>query len=258
MMNQGDVPSQIIFTDSKDGWMFSSLGVASGSGGVDIFRTSNGGATWAKVASAGPSTVGQPGALPFDGDKTGIGARDAMTAWVTGSDATPSFVWLYVTRDGGQTWQHQTLPLPPSFSGQVITNPPTFFNAQDGILPVIFIGAGIDSGAAYVTHDGGATWQSTAPIEAGEFDFINANQGWATNGAATGGSTLYATSDGGQHWTKLPANPNSQDIEVLNFVSAEIGWAIDNPHAQFAPGPTILLKTTDGGRTWTVVPFPTA
>ncbi|HEY7357709.1 MAG TPA: hypothetical protein VH590_14630 [Ktedonobacterales bacterium] len=253
-INHGDVPSQIIFTNSNDGWMFSGTGVALGSSGVDIFRTINGGATWAKVASAGPSTINQPGALPFDGDKTGIGARDAMTAWVTGTDNNPSFVWLYVTRDGGQTWQHQTLPLPPAFSGQVVTNPPTFLNAQDGMLPVLFLGASIDTGEVFVTHDGGATWQSTSFVEAGEFDFINANQGWATNGSATGGSTLYTTSDGGRRWTKLPTGPNQEDIEVLNFVSAEVGWAIDNPQSQFAPGPTILLKTTDGGRTWTVVP----
>lgn len=247
MVNRGDVPGQIIFTDSKDGWMFSSLGVASGSEGVDIFRTTNGGVTWTKVASASPSINNPPGALPFDGDKTGIGARDAMTAWVAGSDANPLFVWLYVTRDGGKTWQHQTLPVPSSLASQVITNPPTFFNAQDGILPVVSAGGPSDLS---VTHDGGATWQSTALIEAGEFDFINANQGWATNGSATGGSTLYSTSDGGQHWTKLPASPDFHDIDVLNFVSAEIGWAIDIP--QVAPV-TTLLKTSDGGQTWAVV-----
>ena len=254
-INQGDIPGQIIFTDSKNGWMFSGTGVASGSSGADIFRTTDGGATWAKVASASSTTAGQPGALPFDGDKSGIGARDAMTAWVAGEDAAPSFAWLYVTHDGGATWQHQTLPLPPSFSGQVVTSPPTFLNAQDGFLPVLFIGAGVDSGAAYVTHDGGATWQSTALVEGGIFDFITPDQGWTSSGASTGGSWLYTTSDGGQHWTKLPAGPHLEDIEVLNFVSAEVGWAIDNPHVQFAPGPTILLKTTDGGRTWRVVPF---
>lgn len=250
-INHGDIPSQIIFTNSSDGWMFSLLGVASGSSGADIFRTINGGVTWTKVASASYSTAGQPGALPFDGNKTGIGARDAMTAWVTGNDDNPSFVWLYVTRDGGQTWQHQTLPLLPAFSGQVVTNPPTFFNARDGILPVMLIGAGIDSGAAYVTHDGGATWQKTSFIEAAEYDFINANQGWATDASATGGSTLYATSDGGQRWTQLPANSNFHDIDVLNFVSAEVGWAISIP--QVTPT-TTLLKTTNGGKTWTAVP----
>lgn len=256
MVNQGDVPSQLIFTNSADGWMFSSLGVAAGSSGADIFRTTDGGATWTKVASASPATAHQPGALPFDGDKTGIGARDAMTAWVTGTDANPSFVWLYVTHDGGVTWQHQTLPLPSSFSGQVITQPPTFLTAQDGLLPVLFLGASAESGAAYVTHDSGATWQSTPHIEAGEFDFINATQGWATNGAATAGSTLYATSDGGQHWTNLPTTPNFYDVSSLNFVSAEIGWAIEI--SQVGPGPTSLLKTTDGGKTWVVVPFPSS
>jgi photosystem II stability/assembly factor-like uncharacterized protein len=251
-INQGDIPGQIIFTNSRDGWMFSSLGVASGSEGADIFRTSNGGATWTKVATAAYSTAGQPGALPFDGDKSGIGARDVATAWVAGGNADPTFAWLYVTHDGGATWQHQALPLPANTGGQVVTFPPTFFNTQDGILPVL-LGNGTD---VFVSHDGGATWQSTALVGAAEFDFINAREGWASSGAATGGSMLYATSDGGQHWTQLPPGPDSQDLEVLNFVSAEIGWAIDNPHVQFAPGPTILLKTTDGGQTWTVVPFP--
>ncbi len=259
---QGDIPGQIIFTDSQHGWMFSGTGFAAGSSGADIFRTTNGGATWTKVAVAGPSTADQPGALPFNGDKTGMGALNALTAWATGTQNGPNgFVWLYVTHDGGATWQHQTLPLPSSIDPstvQVTTNPPTFFNAQDGILPAVFQTPNSLSGDLYVTHDGGATWQGGALIEAAEFDFINANQGWATNGAATGGPILYSTSDGGKHWTKLPSNPNLHAIVVLNFVSAEIGWAIDNPQAQFALSPLTLLKTTDGGKTWTPVPFPNA
>lgn len=248
-IHQGDVPNQIIFTDSEHGWMFSSLGVASGSEGVDIFRTANGGATWTNVASAGPSTAGQPGALPFDGGKTGIGARDAVTAWVAGEDANFSFVWLYVTHDGGQTWQHQTLPVPANVGGQVVTYPPTFFNAQDGILPVTLYAGGVAPFVIFVTHDGGATWQRIAlPIAPDDVDFINVNQGWVADGSPY--APLYVTSDGGQHWTKLPTDPNFNNISVLNFVSSKIGWAIANPEG--ISGPTTLLKTTDGGKTWQI------
>ncbi len=237
--------AQLLFINAQDGWALDREG-ATGNEINDLYRTIDGGASWTEVASTGnPPT--QPGTIPFKGTAKSISFLDASTGWMAAFSNATNFLWLYVTHDGGVTWQQQTLPMPPGGAQvQFEVIAPTFFNAHDGILPV----DGSNSGTVYVTHDGGATWQSTPWIAAGGFDFINAKEGWATNGSATAGSTLYRTSDGGQHWTELPASANFFDIDVLDFVSAQIGWAISFPQTS---NTTTWLKTTNGGQTWTAL-----
>ena len=64
------------------------------------------------------------------------------------------------------------------------------------------------------------------------------------------GTNLYATSDGGQSWTKLPPTP--QPIGELSFVDINNGWAI-GPGNATTPSP--VLHTTDGGYTWQQVNY---
>jgi photosystem II stability/assembly factor-like uncharacterized protein len=191
--------------------------------------------------------------LPYTGAKTGIGALNASTAWVTGG-LDSNLPWLYVTHDSGATWQRQTLGLPagapPELS--VSTVAPIFFNAQDGILPAWYSST-MNSPLMYfyVTHNGGASWKSTTLVGADYFqgaglDFLTVNQGWVSFRAL-----LFVTSDGGQHWTQLPQSSALEDVSGMSFVSNEVGWAID-----LADGALHLVKTTDGGRTWRAVPFP--
>jgi photosystem II stability/assembly factor-like uncharacterized protein len=109
----------------------------------------------------------------------------------------------------------------------------------------------------YVTHDGGATWQSGAllPDPAGAVSFSDADHGWV---ASSTNADLWATSDGGRTWTKVAsgglaayAGGGSTGYNYLNFVSPQIGWA----EQQGTDYSTLLFKTTDGGRTWTQINF---
>ena len=161
-----------------------------------------------------------------------------------------NLVWLYVTHDGGSTWHQQTLPLPQGIpAAQLLIQPPTFFSATDGLLPVRFSDLTTSKGIAtviYVTHDGGTTWSSTMPVSAAmsASHFLNMQHGWLTDG-----TTLFVTSDGGQHWIKLTASANFKQFTLLDFVSESTGWAISNQ----GDSSSILLKTTDGGQTWTQI-----
>jgi photosystem II stability/assembly factor-like uncharacterized protein len=240
---------QITFVNSEDGWFIGQQGGASTAGdAVDLFRTTDGGATWTKVANPDSSTA------LYSSFGVGIGALGASTAWVTGRSPTSGSPWLYVTHDGGATWQPQTLSLPANAPTglSVETEPPTFFNAQDGILPAQFDSTALSPLMyVYVTHDGGATWQSTSIVNADYatgpgLDFLNVNQGWASFA-----SFIYTTSDGGRHWTQLPRSSALTQLAGMSFVSNEIGWAID-----LGDSGAHLFKTLDGGKTWTVVPFP--
>lgn len=251
---QGYLPVQVVFTDGQHGWLLNDHGDASSAGrSADVFRTSDGNATWTKVASSGPSTGNRAGVLPYGAGKWGIGALDASTAWVAGSLYNSSAPGVYVTHDGGATWRPQALGLPagaPSDLG-AITGPPVFFNSQDGILPAYFAStANSPLMYVYVTHDGGANWKSTSIVgaeyaEGAGMDFLNTSQGWVSFR-----SSLFVTSDGGQHWTELPQSSALSQLAGLSFVSSALGWAVDLSDAGAR-----LFKTMDGGRTWTVVPF---
>ena len=86
------------------------------------------------------------------GDKSGLSFVNETTGWATGFTAADNFAWLYITHDGGVTWQHQAIPLPANAS-QVSTIPPVFFFVSQTQ------GWAIDSAQVlYQTTDGGQTW----------------------------------------------------------------------------------------------------
>ena len=124
-----------------------------------------------------------------------------------------------------------------------------FFSATDGILPVSFSNNVTETGIAtviYTTHDGGTTWQATTPVPVAlsAVDFLDMQHGWVTDG-----SILYATSNGGHHWTKIVPGTSFKHVTQLDFISSTVGWAIGGQ----GTGAPFLLKTMDGGQTWTPI-----
>ena len=94
-------------------------------------------------------------------------------------------------------------------------------------------------------------WQ-TLPTEAypgkrDDISFADAQHGWY----GTGKGDLFATSDGGDSWTKVASKPGTF-IRALGFVDAKTGF-IGNVGTDYYPGvtdTTPLYRTDDGGMTW--------
>lgn len=245
-------PRQISFVDAQHGWLLAAVQALGGAAEpVSVFRTVDGGKTWSNVSSALFADTTPPGRLPYGGQKTGLYFLDSLTGWLTGTVFAPNLAWLYITHDGGTTWQQQTLPPTPGVpSARFTVLAPRFFSASEGILPIIFsddtTGNAITT-AIYTTHDGGKTWQSTQPLPNASslLSFADMRYGWASDGTA-----LFQTDDGGNHWRTLSPSASFKHITRLDFTSDTVGWAISSSTSTVST----LLKTADGGRTWSSIP----
>jgi len=237
-----DSPGTPNFVNTQDGWIevVTNGGPGAGSESVDIFRTTDGGDVWKKVASTdGPS------GLSREGIKSGISFKDAQNGWATASTAS-STPWLYVTHNGGSNWQRQALPgVKPNSS--YLTTPPVFFGTQ-GILPVSVSLQNGTGTAIYTTTNGGKTWnapQALAPFDLMSTDSIyvaDTAHAWAIN---RNGQLSATTSANWQQWHLLAGNAAQYKLTQMSFVNASDGWAIGTVN-----GTKTLVDTTDGGHTW--------
>jgi len=247
-----DVPFNnggIQFLDNTHGFVLSSLGVAMNKEAVAIYQTSDGGATWVRKFHNDPTIPGAGTSLPLGGHKNGMTFRDGTHGWI-GEDTPEASVYLYKTADSGATWARQPVALPAGYGSPlaVSTTAPTFFGANDAVLPVWIT---IDSGRdlfIYTSHNGGATWaRSSAFVHQGNNpDFISINNGftWDPTGL------FHFTNNAGTSWSNITPNVNFGDsIRDMDFVSTTTGWVLDAD----LNGNSALYRTTDGGATWTLL-----
>jgi photosystem II stability/assembly factor-like uncharacterized protein len=144
----GYADCKISFADAKTGWVFSN---------AQLRATADGGATWNEIAL--PEGVLQA---------TAISLRTADAGYLLTSDG-----YLYVTKDGGESWSSLVLDLtgyedmsllPATLPAAAIR----FFDAQEGVVAVSLVGGGKNYTLALRTVDGGQTWkQEVIPIDVG-------------------------------------------------------------------------------------------
>jgi photosystem II stability/assembly factor-like uncharacterized protein len=113
----------IKFLDTSNGWDLVELSGAMSHEAVAVFTAGDGGKTWSRVFIDDPTVGGSSGTLPLAGDKNGITALDTSHAWVTGSQPSPDFVYIYrslmaATRGRIRTWPFRAgmpgeWPVPP-------------------------------------------------------------------------------------------------------------------------------------------------
>ncbi len=278
----------VFFLNTLNGWVLTVQPEASAEevpSLITVFRTSDGGATWASASFAGPPVI-DPGPPELFGTVQFV---DSQHGWFSGVRKTGMMgtAQLYRTTNGGVTWSKLT---PPDEGLFVYTA--RFVDAEEGWLAAI--------SHLYVTHDGGASWESRAlpappgcdtitkymQISVPVFDdpkhgalsvsgrcsdespdhtwFYISNDGgksWKVSKTVTdnhGASivdsatwfttrrdALLETTDAGKHWASFVSVPYKPPLIGFDFTNASEGWAI-----LYGESFDELLATSDGGHTW--------
>ncbi|MFL6229458.1 MAG: YCF48-related protein [Pyrinomonadaceae bacterium] len=250
----------VYFANDKRGWIAGDAGV--------VFRTEDGGRTWARQPSGVEESVNDiyfrdkdegyllagnqilttdnGGALwhaahtfasaEFDGaspDLYSVRFATKKRGWVVGSlsrgsDVVDSLV-LY-TDDGGMSWQRRIVP------ARVELLHLDFDGEKRGWI----VG---DRGIILHTEDAGATWtkqdsNTTATLYHVEFD--DYENGWAVGER----STILRTNDGGKSWTQVRSavTGTGATLSSVSFVNKDEGWIVGRRG--------LILRSSDGGRTW--------
>ena len=240
--------AQLFFIDAQQGWALVITGVAAGSTGVEIYRTSDGGENWNLAHRTDPQSLDQSGQLPFSGSKNGLSFRDAQHGFLGGSVPAEGYVYLYETPDGGVTWQQSALELPDFLQSSFLSfQAPVFFSANSGKLVVEFQGPQGTGQMVFTTNNGGERWIATTPLlQSGQVHFVSMQSGRIWDG-----ESLYATNDGGLVWVQIASDLRPGAIPFqFQFVNVSVGFALV---IDAAASPR-FYQTEDSGTNWVRLP----
>jgi len=235
------ITSSIDFINPDDGWLMAGHGGAAGSEAVDVYRTTDGGATWSRVSGASFTSNAPAGSLPVGGDKNGIVFADARTGWVTGDAPANGVADVYRTTDGGLTWHHQTLPSPAGedlSKAELGVSLPQFFTSRDGVMIV-----NASQTIIYSTSDGGASWHPAVVVRhrsLANVQFVSPNVAWAFDPNMR---VWVRTLDGGTTWGDVALPPAAAGGE-LDLVNPKVVFVWQGG------GGGAFWRTTDGGHSW--------
>lgn len=179
----------LIFPDTQNGWLTGDCGGVAA--GALLFHSGDGGLTWQSVTLPSPAVtpdlLDNPSAACGTYSPVFFDAQNGkLVVQCTNytQDPPTKASYLYSTTDGGATWTSGPYP-----GGTLL-----MIDANTGWALEQEIFQTLDGGATW-TDLGSVTWQ-------GQFDFVDAQTGWAV--ARSGDQlALVNTTDGGATWAEL-------------------------------------------------------
>ena len=207
----------IFFLNPDTGWVTNSL--------YQIYRTTNGGATFEQQASLGTGSLYE------------IKFVDALQGVAIGANGD-----VFLTTNSGLSWNPSTIGYNSNVFGLGVAG-----ILGDKVSSTLLVG-GV-GGAIASSTDWGTTWSrhSTSLVrqDLREVQFVDRNVGYAVGGSSVVADSLgviLKTTDGGNSWSILPFNPKHRVYSAC-WIDADTGYIT-------SIGPTGIWKTTNGGATF--------
>ncbi len=241
--------ANIIYVSSGEGLHRPDLSVGNG-----IYKSTDAGKTWTHLGLRDGQQIPALAVDPRDPNK--------IFAAVLGHPYGPSDErGIYLSKDGGQTWQ-KVISKDENTGGSDVeidpSNPDIVYASmwevregpwEDGNE---FNGPG---GGLFKSTDGGSTWQRLTKGLTGDLSQIyvaiapsDSRRLYATLATASGKLAVYRSDDAGENWAKITDDPRP---------SGRIGGGdlpipkVDpkNPDVVYVAS-TVTMRSTDGGKTW--------
>lgn len=243
---EGNVHSDVFFTDDDHGWVTNSTGC--------IYHTADGGDSWILQFDSGG-----------DYDFRTVAFVDEHVGWA-GTNTVGHL--LYETRDGGKSWENIT----PKISGAIPGGISAFWVVDS---QTVYATGSVSDGPWFLsTLDGGQSWTSktidTETRTATDLYFADAHQGLIVGGTradSLGDAAVLKTDDGGHTWSELIPTFKKTGVDgewgaQLSFPSSFLGYLsieyVNNRKNRFSK----IMKTENLGSDWTeievfdnIVPF---
>ena len=224
--------SSIIFTPGDPNTMYAGTGEGGffnfdAIRGAGIFKSTDGGTTWAQLASTAVTNFNNVNRLAISADATTLLA------------ATPAGVFR--STDGGSSWTASTGETTNMMDVKFITGSST--NAV----------AGNRSRQAYYSTDSGATWTAAAGLTSSSGLRVEIGVAISTP------STVYLSADTGGDTGQIWKSTNSGQSYTLMATPSHLGgqgwydnvvWVDPVDANRVVVGGTTLSRSTDGGTTW--------
>ena len=145
----GYSPKSLFFLDEQRGWLMLFFTPSTHMNlECKILKTQDGGSTWTELRGVPPCTE-----MRFVSSQIG---------WVIGNSGEGDPTQLWITRDGGNSWNSQALPMPKNCKHCEILfhDPPQFGDVQHGTFWVeMLVGRMETIEVTYVTANGGICWK---------------------------------------------------------------------------------------------------
>jgi photosystem II stability/assembly factor-like uncharacterized protein len=213
-----------------------------GANGGGVWKTTDGGQTWAPLTDNQPSL--EIGALALDPTNP-----DIVYAGTNFSNAVFGNMGAGILKssDGGSTWTVLPGPLPtgPGLEAYVQW---LAVNPSNGNV-VLVVDASSEGSAVYRSADGGNTWKqviASSGVYGGQavFDPADGNVAYATLGG------LYKSTDGGNTWATALSSVPVLALAVYPSTPETVSVYVGALGSSSTP----MYVTMDGGTTWTPLP----
>ncbi len=200
-----------------------------------IYKSTDQGNTWTPAGRGFPDDAYT--SFVFDSKIPGtIYAPFVQFSW----SGAPPLCGLMKTSDGGESWNTIQPPIPGVF---------IFSLAVDAISTVYI---DYDSGDAFKSADGGATWSHVKAISAVVdvpallTDPAQPNVVYA----AAGGNGVFKSGDRGDHWTKLSTFQFDTDFGPRTVGADYLAADPRNSQVLYAGSACLLFRSVDAGMNW--------